>query len=480
YHRNVFLVDRQGALMLVGSSMSARFRNLHEEPGYRDIAESLLSTDSGSYQYQHGDETVLLNSRFIPELQWYLLVEQAEDPLLEGMRKTLYLNLAVGLLIAGGVLVATRFTVNRYQDRVDARTEELRVAKEVAENATKVKDSYVSLVSHNLRGPLATVKGYLQIALQEKNPDGSFKPAIEEWMQHSHNIAEDLIDATGKILDVSRLQTGKIVLSRTCFPPRFLTQQKITQTMHLAAKKRIRVTNGVPEDLRVAGDRELIGEALLNLLTNAIKFTKEGGSVNIFSPAPNIIAVQDTGVGVHPALLPGLFKHSEMTTTRGTAGEGGTGLGLPYSHDIMKAHGGTLTVRSEEGKGSIFSLEFGKTPPALLIVDGDARRRETLEKLAREMFGVEIRIAATMNQARESIAAMPPFMVAAGVDGHGVDGLALLKEIRATIAPDAMPLAIYSAGAIPEEEYAALDLAEIIPNSPAAQDVASRLRRYFS
>ena len=119
YQRNVFFVNREGRVTLKGRGMNGAFRALADHPGYRSIAAAILAGGQGAFEYSRGGETVLVNSRFIPELNWFLLVEQAEDPSLAAQRKALAASLLVSLVITVIVLAATSYTVNFYQRRLE-------------------------------------------------------------------------------------------------------------------------------------------------------------------------------------------------------------------------------------------------------------------------------------------------------------------------------------------------------------------------
>lgn len=357
YGRNIFFVDRAGSVVLKGRGIADSYRNIHEGTGIREIAPAVFSSEQGSFEYRHHGKTVLVNSRFIKELQWYLLVEQDVDPSLAGLRKTLYVNLGICFFITLVILIATRFTVGRYQRRVDERTEELKLAKERAEDATRLKDRFVGLVSHNIREPLSTIKGYIQISRDGNAGTGQSKKDLDNWLATSEKIADDLMESVGKILDVSRLQAGHISLNKSRFNLQGFAGLWIEKISYAAEQKGITIHNEIPPTCELTGDADLLGEVLANLLTNAIKFTRHGGTVTLFLPVPNVIAVRDTGIGIQEAIMPDLFRHEVMTSTRGTAGERGTGLGLPYCQDIMNIHGGRLRVESSPA-GSTFFMEF--------------------------------------------------------------------------------------------------------------------------
>lgn len=119
YQRNIYFVDKTGNIALFGNNTAVTGTNIHAMDGLGGIATRILQEGSGSFQYRSGNLDYLLNVRFIPELNWYLFVERAENGALEGIRSTLYLNLAICILITAIVLFATSLTINRYQGRLE-------------------------------------------------------------------------------------------------------------------------------------------------------------------------------------------------------------------------------------------------------------------------------------------------------------------------------------------------------------------------
>lgn len=119
YQRNIYFVDKKGQLALFGNNTVAPGTSIYTMEGLGEIAPRILKAGTGNFQYRSGGLDYLLNVRFIPELDWYLFVEQAENSALEGIRNTLYLNLAICFLITAFVLFATSLTINRYQGRLE-------------------------------------------------------------------------------------------------------------------------------------------------------------------------------------------------------------------------------------------------------------------------------------------------------------------------------------------------------------------------
>ncbi|MDH4184471.1 MAG: PAS domain-containing sensor histidine kinase [Nitrospinota bacterium] len=231
----------------------------------------------------------------------------------------------------------------------------LRAAKIQAEEATELKDQFVSLVSHDLRSPLGSIQGLLRLLRGQWSQRGEKGPEIIDKVIGASDMMVTMVD---QLLDISRLKTGKIVPQKERFSARNFLDDCTESVSYLAEKKGIVITNDVSREMFVEADRALLAEVVNNLLSNAVKFCSAGQRITLLSPEdkPGALAVRDNGTGMDDYTRNNIFKHEVKTTTVGTAGEKGTGLGLPYCHDIMKAHGGSLTVESEKGKGTTFYI----------------------------------------------------------------------------------------------------------------------------
>ena len=242
--------------------------------------------------------------------------------------------------IAGRRLILGAFRDITERKKAD---EELRRAKDAAEEATRLKDKFVSLVAHDLKSPLASGLGLLRLVTQDK--EALPKQRHREMLRHTGENMEYILDMIDGLLDITRLQTGKITPRISRVDASYMTAVAVGSFSHAARAKGIVLRNLAPEGAMVYADPALFGEVLNNLISNAIKFCSEGNTIQIAIPEgrPNVITVSDDGQGVSDELMPFLFRHEVRTSTVGTAGERGTGLGLPYSHDIM-ARGGRHCV----------------------------------------------------------------------------------------------------------------------------------------
>ncbi|MBI4667349.1 MAG: PAS domain S-box protein [Nitrospinae bacterium] len=303
---------------------------------------------------------------------------------------------------------------------------ELKQAKELAEDATMLKDKFVSLVSHDLRSPMATVIGILNFILGE--------PAMSEedratLMKRALNTCDDLLKMTDQLLNISRMNMGKIRLNRRLVNARALAQATAASVSFQAERKGISINVDIPETLKIYGDMALIHEVLLNLISNAVKFCAKGDRVVIHSPGPNLLCVKDTGPGVLESLKPDLFRHETKTSTSGSSGERGAGFGLPLCMDIMKAHGGTIQLESEPGKGSSFCMDMGPSQPLILIVDDSDVMRQTL-RIHLGKMGAQTVEAEDGDLALKLLEERTPDLIISDVHMPSLDGLGLLKRIK--------------------------------------------------
>ena len=267
----------------------------------------------------------------------------------------------------------------------EAAENSLRRAKEVSDEAVLVKDRLMALVVHDLRAPLSTIllsvqqmRMELRVFAETLNiPDGTeSRQRFAQLFDGMTDRAQDMLRMIDQLLLSSRLRSG--VLTPATRPLSGARLASMTEALvPLAAQKGIALSCQVPPSFRLLADPDLLAEVVQNLLTNAIKFTRTGGTIRVVPLEPGVhgFSVQDTGVGIAPERLPLLFKREARGTTPGTAGERGTGIGLAMCREIVEAHGGTLSVRSTPGQGSDFRVVLPAAVPRLLAVslrDADA------------------------------------------------------------------------------------------------------------
>ncbi|MCK5356276.1 MAG: HAMP domain-containing histidine kinase [Methyloprofundus sp.] len=227
-----------------------------------------------------------------------------------------------------------------------------------AEEATKLKDKFVALVSHDLKDPLGLIMGYLQLAqITAGNPR-----EVSEMIETSLSACNDMNNLINDILSLSRIQNGKLKPECAMTDIANLATLAINFYSKIASDKEIMLSNKININTCIYADEKLLFEVINNLISNAIKFCNKGDSIKIYIPQEetSTIIIADTGIGIAETIIDDIFHYEKKTSTIGTVGESGTGFGLPLSHDIVKAHGGNLQVKSTLGEGTTFYI---KLPP---------------------------------------------------------------------------------------------------------------------
>ena len=275
--------------------------------------------------------------------------------------------IAMGLFaVAAALIVWLSAKVRRHRHTLECAAEERerllkseQAARKEAEQANRAKDNFFAAVTHELRNPLSSILGWVQLLqMGELNAD-EFKGAIES-IERSARIQVQLVD---DLLDLSRIRSGKLRLSveTLCFTE--IVESAVHSMLPAAQAKGIEVNYNLAHAVGpILGDATRLQQVVWNLLSNALKFTSAGGSVRIQLADRGKIAelvVSDTGEGIEPDFLPrifGRFQQSESGVLRG-----GLGLGLAIVKEIVELHGGTIHAAScGKGKGSEFRIELPK------------------------------------------------------------------------------------------------------------------------
>ena len=243
----------------------------------------------------------------------------------------------------------------------DEEANRLRVAKEAAEEADRTKSGFLAMVSHELRTPLTTIIGYSEMMMEQAAADAL--PQYGDDLKVVHAAGQHLLTLINDILDLSKIEAGKLEVGKEPFAPASLLHDLMLSVEPLAKKNANRIELDCPADLgRGVGDPTRIRQCVLNLVGNACKFTANGVVTVTARRATDAagdrlsVAVSDTGIGMTPEQAARLFQ--PFTQVDSSAGRkfGGTGLGLAISQKLCYAMGGEIDVRSEAGKGSTFTM----------------------------------------------------------------------------------------------------------------------------
>lgn len=221
-----------------------------------------------------------------------------------------------------------------------------------------MKDSFISMASHELKSPLSVIRGYVSFL---KDGTGG-REAQSEYLRRIDVSAEELRQLIDDILDVSRIEQGRMSVAPTRLHPYEVITEVIEMFREQAVKKALTLTlvSSSTSQQQIIVDRARFKQVLINLVSNAVKYTKEGSIiVSLEVDEDNVlIEVQDTGIGLSAEEQQHLFKKFYRATSEESKGVPGTGLGLWITASLVKAMGGSISVESMRGVGSKFVLAF--------------------------------------------------------------------------------------------------------------------------
>ena len=277
-----------------------------------------------------------------------------------------YAQVFIGFLIMVLLPVAAAVTERRkLQDREVEINRALRDSekryREMAQrehDASKAKSEFLAAMSHELRTPLNAILGFSEVIQGELyGPLGH--PKYREYAEDVHKSGVHLLDLINDVLDLSKIDAGKMELRET----RFVVSELVAESLLLVrdkAKGYVDLRVAVPEGLSVTADRRFLKQILLNLLSNAIKFTPLGGTVRVTAEHRAgqglALGVSDTGIGMTAVEITTAFSHYGQIDSRIARTHHGTGLGLPISKSLAQLHGGDLVAQSTKGEGTCVTL----------------------------------------------------------------------------------------------------------------------------
>ena len=244
--------------------------------------------------------------------------------------------------------------------------DELKRYSEELQELNKSKDKFFSIIAHDLRSPFYGLLGLTNIIkseYEELQPDET-----KAYLDELYSSTSNLYTLIENLLEWSRIQSGSMTFQPEEIDFKELMEEVISVLNQTAQLKSISIINHINNCLMIHGDRAMIRSLMQNLISNAIKFTHDGGSINISCSKINDekveVKVKDTGVGISNDKISKLFRIDENTSSPGTNKEKGTGLGLLLCSEIVEMHGSTINVSSEIGKGTYFSFALKLSSPA--------------------------------------------------------------------------------------------------------------------
>ena len=342
----------------------------------------------------------------------------------------------------------------RYESEREALLLSERAARSEAERANRLKDDFLATLSHELRTPLNAIVGWSQVLRLGNLPAADVEEGLEAIERNSRAQAQMIAD----LLDISRITSGKLRLDMERLDLAPVIEAALSAIQHTANEKSIRVTKSLQPDCgQIPGDASRIQQILWNLVNNAVKFTPNGGRINVGlqKAGTNIeIRVSDTGQGIEPELLPKIFERFQQGDSSSTRAHGGLGLGLAIVRQLVDLHYGQVTVESEGlGHGATFIVTLPtewdqqdnrhlasepRSPLAgltdltgtrVLLVEDDPDSRKITKRIVTDS-GAEVREASDVQQALTQLDQFQPHVLVSDLGLPGRDGFELIREVR--------------------------------------------------
>ncbi|MDQ3744655.1 MAG: ATP-binding protein [Acidobacteriota bacterium] len=286
------------------------------------------------------------------ELREYLATDEDDSALEELSRQNR------DLVQVLGELEEKREQLEQVNRRLEESNRELNEANAKLRELSAMKEEFLALTTHDLRSPLTVISGVINFFTSGRL--GDLTPEQKNMVAMMERNTQNLIELVNDLLDASKLESGTMRLDAASISLRGLIDELREQMQPLAAEKEIALEEEIPEDLpALRADRAKLRRVLVNLISNALKFTPKGGRVRLSAAREGTlvrVSVSDTGVGIPPEDVHDIFDKYAQARSRATRSEKGTGLGLYITRQLVELHGGKIGVQSEVGKGSTFSF----------------------------------------------------------------------------------------------------------------------------
>src|SRR4051812_18687109 len=257
-----------------------------------------------------------------------------------------------------GELEEKRELLERLNTKLEESNRELNEANARLRELSAMKEEFLALTTHDLRSPLTVISGVINFFTSGRL--GEMTAEQKNMVAMMERNTQNLIELVNDLLDASKLESGTMRLDAATIALRGLVGELNQQLEPLAREKEIALEEDVPEDLpELRADRAKLRRVLVNLVSNALKFTPKGGRVKLGASREGgfvRVSVSDTGVGIPREDLHDIFDKYAQARSRATRSEKGTGLGLYITRQLVELHGGKISVQSEVGRGSTFSF----------------------------------------------------------------------------------------------------------------------------
>jgi PAS domain S-box-containing protein len=461
----VFALDRDGRVTFVNPAAERML-------GFRE--PELLGRHLG--QLMHRPAEAPADADPLPQvLGSGAIVHREGDAFVKADGTTLNVAHTCSPIVTGGEVVGAVLVFHDATERrqMEERRQHLLVreqgAREEAENANRMKDEFLAMLSHELRTPLSAIAGWAHI-LREGGLEPAEATRAIEVIDRNARVQGQLIS---DILDVSRIISGKLRLEKKAVAASAVVAAALDTVRPSAEAKQVRLEAALDPDVgQVWADPDRLQQVVWNLLSNAIKFTPEGGVVSIRLARTGSqveIVVGDSGEGISPEFVPHVFERFRQADSSTTRPHAGLGLGLAIVRHLVEGHGGTVVAESAgKGHGASFTVRLprhdsadattpsGEAAPAeaapvlslehvrVLLVDDDPDSRGMMQTVLSQR-GAQVTAAASAAEALACVERETPDVLLSDIGMPGMDGYALIRELRERPEARAIPAAALTA-----------------------------------
>ena len=362
YNRRLYLIDSNGLVQMHPDQSLVQSATINDLLS-ADATSSLLEIDyegTRTHELEIEGRSLFVATRFLPQFNLILIVEQWEDQSLASAQERFKGTLFVGFITTAVVLLLTVLVVEYYQTNLKTALAHASELTAKATEASQAKSEFLANMSHEIRTPMSGVIGSTKLLYQtEMNGEQ------REYVDTIHKSGDTLLTLIDDILDLSRIEAQKLPIDNVDFDLRAILNELADAYLKSAQEKGIEFSHTIDQEVPkwLRGDPVRLNQILTNLTSNAIKFTHDG-SVNLEVSLISLhqdqakiqFSVADTGIGIpqdEQETLFDLFTQVDATSTRKY---GGTGLGLNISKRLAQVMGGDIAVQSAKGEGSTFSF----------------------------------------------------------------------------------------------------------------------------
>ncbi len=294
------------------------------------------------------------------------------------------------------------------------------------------KDSFISILSHDLRAPFTSILGFSDILMQETSLSDKEK---NEYLKYINESSQNQLQLINYLLDWSRLQTGRLKIDPQRIHAQSVVYNCVSALTGMAVRKNVSIKVDIPDTLFIDVDERLISQVLTNLISNAVKYSKEFDTVDItagvFNDRMCEFIVKDEGSGISDTNRDKLFNIGRIFSTEGTKGEKGTGLGLALAKQIIEKHDGEIWFYSSEGTGS----EFHFTVPVsensiLLVLENEDELNNFSQVISKQIGSYKLLTARNGFEALGIISSRMPSLIIADHNLPLMGGIQFVQTVR--------------------------------------------------